>query len=539
VNLRHLRAARWLMAFALLITLVTVVGSATAAPNTDLFDPDVRLSDGFYPCPAQAEFNRAPFVNECLDGSYQPLVPPGFPVVDLGQTSCDPNNLSTIRVQRTTGFASTPSVVGPGWLDGSTVSWDLTATIEPQTDPAKPNFQPFPDDGMRMDSVGLPTGGLASVDGTFTIDPPGAGPNIVAEVDVSPNDGNWGVCRTFYEEDTGSPVFGPAPITGSFYIVNAAVLTYEVISGPAGMLPEAGVVAEAYFSNTLATCCDAEAPTNISAATGHLKLQFGTTHPGTGTGGSAETVPNGSNPVTVSNFVGLNEDVGGVAVTFPTVTSPGTTTVTALSELPAPADGQFQVGDPPAIYEIDTDAGYTSPIRVCLPYGSLPAGIEPKVFHYNVGTGLWDDVTVIDAMSPSGPPNYSICGLVSSLSPFAVGYTQIYDVSGPFQPIDPQETVNTMKAGRTVPVKFTLGGDYGLDVFAEGYPVSQSIDCDSDDPIDPVETTSSTSSGLTYDAVTGTYQYNWKTSSDWKGQCRTLILQFTDGQELRADFKFN
>jgi len=32
--------------------------------------------------------------------------------------------------------------------------------------------------------------------------------------------------------------------------------------------------------------------------------------------------------------------------------------------------------------------------------------------------------------------------------------------------------------------------------------------------------------------------YSWKTLSSWKGRCRTLILRFTDGQELRADFRF-
>jgi ABC-type oligopeptide transport system substrate-binding subunit len=110
--------------------------------------------------------------------------------------------------------------------------------------------------------------------------------------------------------------------------------------------------------------------------------------------------------------------------------------------------------------------------------------------------------------------------------------------SGPFQPVDAQPTLNVMSAGRTVPVKFSLGGNLGLDVFTSGYPVSQNVPCDGSDPTAPVETTSSSNSGLTYDAASGMYQYNWKTAKSWAGQCRTLILKFTDGQELRADFKF-
>jgi hypothetical protein len=49
VNLRQLRISRWLVAFALFTTLVTVAGTASAEPTTDMYDPDVRLSDGFYP----------------------------------------------------------------------------------------------------------------------------------------------------------------------------------------------------------------------------------------------------------------------------------------------------------------------------------------------------------------------------------------------------------------------------------------------------------------------------------------------------------
>ena len=71
--------------------------------------------------------------------------------------------------QRPVGFAGTPSVPPPGWVDG-TISWDLYATIQEQSGPAMPNVQPFPDDGARMESVGFPTGSLV-VQGTFNIDP--------------------------------------------------------------------------------------------------------------------------------------------------------------------------------------------------------------------------------------------------------------------------------------------------------------------------------------------------------------------------------
>lgn len=50
-----------------------------------------------------------------------------------------------------------------------------------------------------------------------------------------------------------------------------------------------------------------------------------------------------------------------------------------------------------------------------------------------------------------------------------------YDFDGFFAPVNNPPTLNTVDTGRGIPVKFSLGGDQGLDVFADGYPKSQSI----------------------------------------------------------------
>ena len=41
---------------------------------------------------------------------------------------------------------------------------------------------------------------------------------------------------------------------------------------------------------------------------------------------------------------------------------------------------------------------------------------------------------------------------------------------GFFQPVDNLPVVNTVKAGSTVPLKFSLGGYHGTAIFATGYP---------------------------------------------------------------------
>ena len=88
----------------------------------------------------------------------------------------------------------------------------------------------------------------------------------------------------------------------------------------------------------------------------------------------------------------------------------------------------------------------------------------------------------------------------------------IWAFAGFFSPIDNLPAVNLMKAGAAVPVKFSLGGGEGLEIFVSGYPKSSPIACNATEPVDAVdETLTAGSSGLGYDAATGQYRYTWKT----------------------------
>ena len=113
-----------------------------------------------------------------------------------------------------------------------------------------------------------------------------------------------------------------------------------------------------------------------------------------------------------------------------------------------------------------------------------------------------------------------------------------YQFGGFAAPVDPLPTLNQLKAGAAVPVKFSLGGNQGMAIFAADYPKSQSIACDATAPVDGVEVTvSAGGSSLTYDPVTGLYAYVWKTDKAWAGTCRQLVLKFADGSIARANFK--
>jgi Thrombospondin type 3 repeat len=118
----------------------------------------------------------------------------------------------------------------------------------------------------------------------------------------------------------------------------------------------------------------------------------------------------------------------------------------------------------------------------------------------------------------------------------------IYDFDGFFQPVENRDAggtliLNRVQAGSAIPLKFRLGGDHGLDVFADGYPKSETIACDSQAEVNGVDqTVNAGASTLQYDAATGIYTYVWKTSDAWEDTCRQLVVKFDDGQTARANF---
>ncbi len=117
--------------------------------------------------------------------------------------------------------------------------------------------------------------------------------------------------------------------------------------------------------------------------------------------------------------------------------------------------------------------------------------------------------------------------------------TVLYNFSGFFAPVDNPPTFNEMKAGQAVPVKFSLSGNKGLNIFAANSPNSVQIACDNGATILPVEETlNAGSSSLSYDATSDRYNYVWKTENSWKNTCRQLNVILNDGTTHSALFKF-
>lgn len=84
-------------------------------------------------------------------------------------------------------------------------------------------------------------------------------------------------------------------------------------------------------------------------------------------------------------------------------------------------------------------------------------------------------------------------------------------------------------------MKFSLGGDRGPAVLADGYPVSLQVDCTTGAPLGSPEPTSS-SDGVTF--ANGQYSYVWKTDRSWTGTCRELRVLLVDRTMHTARFRF-
>ena len=113
----------------------------------------------------------------------------------------------------------------------------------------------------------------------------------------------------------------------------------------------------------------------------------------------------------------------------------------------------------------------------------------------------------------------------------------VYDFTGFYQPVDNLPTLNKTKPGKIIPIRFSLGGDKGLDIFETGYPKSEAIPCDSAATVDGVEETLTSKGGLSYNASTQRYEYAWATSSSWSG-CRQFVMKLKNGTVHRANFIF-
>ncbi len=144
------------------------------------------------------------------------------------------------------------------------------------------------------------------------------------------------------------------------------------------------------------------------------------------------------------------------------------------------------------------------------------------------------------AALPGGPATLSVQFTPNDAN-YAVGSRSVsitvlsgMRFSGFFAPLKNMPAVNVVNAGSTVPIKFSVGGYFGLQILS-GTPTSIPAQCGSG-PEATMRPTPVMRDGLTASGFS--YTYAWRTNASWAGSCRKLIVTLADGSTHEAMFRF-
>ena len=168
----------------------------------------------------------------------------------------------------------------------------------------------------------------------------------------------------------------------------------------------------------------------------------------------------------------------------------------------SPADGAtYFVGDPIApAYACHDDVDGSN----------VPCKASP--FDTTLGTHVFR----VDSVDSAGNASFA-----------TATYSVRYPFEGFYSPLVDEPAIASVRAGDKVPVKFSLGGDRGLDV------VSRAAwrPCDASD-------SSTVAGSLSYSSKPDRYTFMWQTEKSWAGSCREFLLVLRDGTTHAALVSF-
>ncbi len=236
---------------------------------------------------------------------------------------------------------------------------------------------------------------------------------------------------------------------------------------------------------------------------------------------------------------GTTDTTGRITVSMPLSAGAGTSPLTASFQGdtdtgPASASSLFTITAAPS------SVTFTCPTRAS--YTGLP--ISPCTAARVTGIGGLDQAVDItysaNTAVGTATATATFYGDAGHSPSVASKLFAIWAFTGFFQPVDNLPLWNQASAGQSVPVKFSLGANRGLNIFVGGAPKIRSIACpNAATTLAPIEVYTTSTSVLQYDATSNTYTYVWKTSKTLAGGCYQFQLGVFDGPtDPVANFKF-
>jgi hypothetical protein len=347
------------------------------------------------------------------------------------------------------------------------------------------------------------------------------------------------------------------------------------IGVPSGVTVDTDTATPANENTLVFNSCSTLKPAQFTSSTvGSYDITVSVTDAGTGTYNTnpakwtlivtAPTPPADTTPPTLhlpSNITDEATGPNGAVVTF-TATAEDADPANPAVDCQPPSGSTFPLGATTVDCSATDAAGNTANgsftvtvVDTTPPSLNLPSNInetassnsQAVVTYSATATDLVDGAVPVNCTPASGSsfpvgPTTVNCSATDAAGNTANGsftVTVTYSFTGFFQPIDNNSVYNVVKAGSGIPVKFSLRGNQGLNVFAAGYPKSANIPCNASSPLDQIEATvTAGGSSLSYDASADQYTYVWKTEKGWGGTCRQLQVKLADGATKTANFNF-
>ena len=233
---------------------------------------------------------------------------------------------------------------------------------------------------------------------------------------------------------------------------------------------------------------------------------------------------------------------------YVTIAAPDGTSLRAVSVTPAPAS-------PPLPPGASLDAGVIS-----FTLAGVSVGGEVDIdIHLSDGTTATDYLKLQAGSWVTLPPGaFSVAGNVITLHLVDGGVGDedgmadgvitdpgaparippAWTLNGFYQPVDMSGTLNVVKGGSTVPLKFEVfAGQTELTETSVVTSFTQTkIACETSVPTDVIEVTTTGGTSLRYDTTGGQFIQNWKTPK-LPGKCYQVTMTIQDGSSLSALFK--